>query len=424
MNIARRIYYFFSQYANKDERVVALFFAKLHEKSNHLKITKELNNLLQNNVAILNLWSESKYKGYRYLTKNTRKLLYHNLTLIEENFKSFHQANILDNEELSKLIKSINPDTSLDLDRHHLLNNITRYFSPSRNLYVYQKSSSFGKLLRNPKTEPLVGDCNQIVTLYIYIYSRYFSVSDLKLRILPEHVALHLNGIDIEATAGKFENYSNHEKSKLLPVEEIVSINLLDVTDAYLKTHPLDPKDMLQASRLAYIISHNKDIVTNNLEASYGQIINSLTKKQAFQQALLFAKQSQNKQYLEVVSHNGAIYYQKNNKFKEARQLAEHSSKKEELIKFIYESEGTYFFNSKKYQNAIIAFKKSNNQKAVSSCYEALFIEEQSKLEGITTTEKLKAHKDTLNRMEIYAKKSGNTKLVTYANDFKKALRS
>ena len=62
-----------------------------------------------------------------------------------------------------------------------------------------EESSTFGKLLRNPNRESLIGDCNQIVTLYIALFALKFDVQLLQLKTYPGHVALHFDGIDVEA---------------------------------------------------------------------------------------------------------------------------------------------------------------------------------------------------------------------------------
>ncbi|MCA9340158.1 MAG: hypothetical protein KDA17_04560, partial [Candidatus Saccharibacteria bacterium] len=139
---------------------------------------------MQDNIAVINLWTEYRYKGYVYLKKSERKRLYKNLESIAKDFEAFKTTHRADDEQTRKKIADISI-AQPEITRVVLLATIMEYLSPRRGVYQYRASSSFGRLLRDPATETLIGDCNQIVTLYIYLYSRYFAVSDLKLRLLP-----------------------------------------------------------------------------------------------------------------------------------------------------------------------------------------------------------------------------------------------
>lgn len=421
MHLLQKVYYLFVPYVDGDERAVAKFFARLHERSSRITVRKNLTTLMQQNIAIMNLWSEYRYKGYAYLRKSHRKELYQNLQRIADDFDSF-RAEHKPKDDVVARVKKIEPRAHIERERIELLEALTEYFSPKRGVYVYRASSSFGRLLRNPINEQLVGDCNQIVTLYIYIYSRYFDVGDLRIRVLPHHVALHYAGVDIETTNGTFTSYHGKHDQKLLPIEEIVSINLLDTTDSYLETHEVNPEDFLQASRFAYILSHDRDIVTRNLDAAYGMVINVLMKRHNYKRALAFAKQSRNIELLAVVGHNGFVFYNEQHDFKQARRFAKHSPKRTELIHNSYHGEGVFLYNSRRFLDAARAFKKYGDQDAIQSCYRALYSEEQKKLPRDMTTRGIKQHKGTIGHMADYAKKSGDNKLIEHARSLQKHL--
>jgi hypothetical protein len=422
MGIFQRIYYLFAPYTDYRERRVGRFFKGLTEHSNQLQTRTRLGELMQHNIAVINLWSEYRYKGYRYLRKSARKQLYINLQLIAEDFDKFHVENHRSEEIVTAHIHTIAPHAHVNHERAVLLQSLMDYFSPSRGVYEYRVSSSFGRLLRNPASETLVGDCNQIVTLYIYLYSRYFDIRDLQVRQLPEHVALHYGGIDIEATNGTFANYDGKDGAKLMPIEEIVSINLLDVTDSYLSKHEVAAEDFLQSSRFAYILSHERDIVTNNLNAAYATLINSLMSRNNYSEALKFAKDSRNIELLAVVGHNGAIHAMSQNNFAAARRFASHSLKKEELIRSSYQAEGAYHYNAGRYRDAITAYEHYGDQALVRQCYEGLFFEQQGKLGPNMTTETIKKYSSVIKKMQTYAKKSGNRGLIEHANSLNKHL--
>jgi hypothetical protein len=422
MEFIRRIFYFFTPYTDASERTVARFFKGLTERNNGQKTKTKLNVLLQQDIATINLWTEYRYKGYKYLDKGERKKLYTNLQLIATGFDRFYTNNTPLVDTVIARIQQLAPQATPDPDRAVLLQALTDYFSPHRGTYEYRESSSFGRLLRNPSHEKLVGDCNQIVTLYIYLYSRYYDTQDLRVRILPGHVALHYNGIDIETTNSTFKNYSHETETEILPLEEIVSINLLDTTDMYLATHEVAAEDLLQASRLAFILSHNRDLVTRNLKAAYTKLVKSLMERNNYSQALKIAKTSQDMTLLHAVGTNGAIYEIEHHNYAAARRFAQHSLKNDELTQGSWKAEGSHHYQAHRYHDAIKAFEHVGDQTRVHQCYEALFFEEQKKLGSNLTTESIKKYAGIIKRMRTYAKKSDNKKLIEHANNLNKYL--
>jgi hypothetical protein len=422
MGFISRVSYFFTPYTDAHERAVGHFFKHLTEHSSQSQTRARLSELLQHNVAVINLWTEYRYKGYRYLGKSKRRKLYANLQLIADDFDRFCAANSRPADEVTAQISALTPHATIDPQKAVRLQALTDYFSPTRGVYHYRESSSFGRLLRDPSHEKLVGDCNQIVTLYVYLYSRYHDVHDLQIRMLPKHVALHCSGIDIETTNGTFKNYAEKEGSALLPIEEIVSINLLDTTDSYLSTHEVNPEDLLQASRFAFILSHDRDTVTHNLDAAYNNLVSSLMERHNYAQALKFAKASHDTKLLGIVGHNGALYEMEHHNYAAARRFAEHALKRDELIQSSWQAEGVYHYQAHHYHDAITAFKRAGDQALVRQCYEVLFSEEQKKLGSNLTTESIKNYASTIKHMRTYAQKSGNQKLIEHADNLYKYL--
>ena len=406
MGLFTRLYYIVKPYTDARERQVALFFGGLTERSSLASTRARLLELLQQNIAVINLWSEYKYKGYTYLTKRERKKLYTNLARITSEFDRFWESY----------------DSPEGDERRKLLSAIMEYCSGPHGVYQYRASSSFGRLLVNPAEGPLVGDCNQIVTLYIYLYSRYFAVTDLRLRLLPGHVALHYNGDDIEATNGTIAHYDHEKNNVLMPIEEIVSINLLDTTDEYLATHPIAPKDFLQSARFASVLSHDRDIVNRNLDAAYITITKQLMDSHNYTQALAFAKQSRDVELLAVVGHNGALYFMDRHQFTTARQYASHALKRADLIHDSYEAEGAYYYNRKKFSEALKAFETAGNRQAVAKCYEGLFFAVQDTLPKQLTSENVRNYRKQIARMRDYAKRSGNKELVAHVDRLRQYL--
>jgi len=415
MGFIDRAYYFFTPYTDAHERAVATFFKGLTEHSNRSHTQARLRSLLQGDSAVINLWTEYRYKGYHYLQKTRRKQLYANLKLIAADFDHFYQHHAPSVEAAVARIQQQAPQVSIDADKAVCVQALMAYFAPQRGTYEYLESSSFGRLLRNPAHEKLVGDCNQIVTLYIYLYSRYYDVGDLQVRVLPEHVALHYSGIDIETTNGTYKDYSSIKNSKLLPIEEIVSINLLDTTDAYLATHEIAPEDFLQASRFAFILSHERELVARNLAAAYSNLVGTLMKRSDYKQALGFAKASGDVQLLNIVGRNGAVHEMERHNYAAARRFAGVAAERDELVRATWQSEAAEQYRAQHYREAIKAFEHIHDQEGIRRCYAALFFVEQAKLPSQLTTDVIKQHATIIKNMRMYAKKSGNNKLIEHA---------
>jgi hypothetical protein len=264
---------------------------------------------MKKDLIVLNIWMERKYKGYRYLKKSVRRRMYRDSKMILQRLEYEISLRGLKNAS-SVLGKS---DEKLDF-----LFSIMDFLKPGK-YYKYIKTASFGKLLRNPLKQTLEGDCNQIVTLYIYLYSSRFPVSDLQIKLLPEHVCLHYKGVDIEATNGTFQNYKKFDY--LLPVTEIISTNLLDLADFREETVEIKPRVFLKASELAYAVSSLKDIVAKNLKVAYKNLAISEMNRGAFNSALFYAEKLNDSEFLRSVKRNFAVSLYKKSDFEKSSKL-------------------------------------------------------------------------------------------------------
>lgn len=424
MNKFMRLLYAFSPYANPQERRIGKFFSRVREGDGRNHTHSILGRLIAENVAIVNLWTEYRYKGYRYLTKSMRRELYKNLELIRDDFVSFTEDNTVDLESAYTQITALGVDTKnmrAKSDQLVLIVQIMRYLSPNSGRYTYRTSSSFGRLLQDPAKQNLEGDCNQIVTLYLYLYSLKFSPRDLSLTVYPGHVALHFAGVDIETTNGQFAHYDRADALHV-PVQEIVSINLLDTSDAYLNKHSVPPEVFLQAARLAYILGSDRELVQKNLKYAYHNTVVNLMQQNQYEAALKYAKNSKDQSLIQTVGHNGAVYALSQNKYAQARSFAAHSTKRNELLRNINYNEGVSLYNAKKYQAAITPFEKSNSRDMVLRCYEGLYFEQQQLLKNTKTVDDIKKHASVVRKLHHYAKKSENSKLIQYANTLVKYL--
>lgn len=416
MNLFKKIYYALSPYVNADERRVARFFARVREGDDEHSVKDALLDIVQQNVAAVNLWGEYRYKGYKYLTKSTRRKMYENLESIKRDFYDYIENNPVSVSQVVSVAESLKGNSAKarsEPEKLVFLFNIMSYLNPRRGLYSYRKASSFGRLLRDPSKEVLEGDCNQIVTLYIYLYSTKFNVKDLQLLMAPNHVALYFKGVGIETTSATFREDDLGEVT-LVPVQEIVSTNLLDTTDSYFQKNSIPAETYLQAARLAYVISSERDIVRQNLKVAYSNAVKELIQVNRYDVAMKYAKQDGSSDLLWHVAQTGARYFAGIHQYSKAHSFASYAKGKTALTKAISHDEGAYLYNNGKYHEAIKAFRRASEEDMIKSCYEALYVKEQKLLENVKTIDELKANSAVLHRMQDYARKSGNLKLINH----------
>ena len=171
----------FSPYVSPFERKVDKFFVNIKSTDSLSSIKDKLLELMQENLMIVNVWLEKKFKGYLYLTKDARRQMYAGTQLIIKKLEEFCAAHPVKIDDLKIFFKEQGfalPDGAED--KLAYLYQIMMFLEPEK-YYHYITTASFGKLLRDPNKVKLEGDCNQIVTLYIYLYSLKYPVSDLQI---------------------------------------------------------------------------------------------------------------------------------------------------------------------------------------------------------------------------------------------------
>ena len=424
MPMFRSLYYALSVYANASEKAVGKFFRRVKEDDSPSRLRKQLLSLIQQDVAVINLWSEYRYKGYSYLTKRTRRHLYKNLAAIHADFERYAHQRSINDAQLATTIQELGIDmrkirTFPEQLRHLFL--IMQYLSPQEGRYVYRTSSSFGRLLQDPAHHTMEGDCNQIVTLYISLYAARFSVEDLQLTLLPGHVALHFCGVDIEATTGTFVHY-DQPTARRVPIQEIVSINLLDTTDTNFAQSLVNPAVFLQAARLAYRVSSERAIVEGNLASAYHNTVRYFMDNHRYKEALEYALLSKEYELIEAAATNGALYEMERTYFSQARAFGVRSTNQKELLKQIDAHEAQHEYRKHHYQRALKLYQKLGDKEAVSACYRALYAEAQESLKKVKTIPELRAHKSTIQKMQQYARASGEQELIEHAKALSKQL--
>lgn len=343
MKFLKWLFGLFSPYVNSFERKVDKFFSKIKSTDNIANIREKLLELMQENLIVVNVWLEKKFKGYMYLDKKTRREMYSNVGKMKEKFEEFQGSINIEQARIREILNSAGLEfPNGDEQKIEYLAKIMAFLTPGK-YYEYIKTSSFGKLLKDPNIEKFQGDCNQIVTLYIYFYSLKFPLNDLKIKLLPEHVCLHFRGIDIEATNGQFAKYTEYEE--ILPVTEIISTNLLDLNDFREDVQIISDNVMLKSAQLAYATSSLKSLVAKNLDVAYKNIGVSALNVNDFKTAIFYlSKVSDARDVLKTAYHNAAVYYLNNKDFQNASFYASKDGDPT-LIDAVKKEEASYKYN-------------------------------------------------------------------------------
>jgi osmotically-inducible protein OsmY len=407
--IIRQILQFFSSYATPFERKVGRFFKGIRSSHESGQVKEKLLNLMQENLVVVNLWMEKKYKGYKYLRKRRRKRLYENVEKMVKVFEEEVGENKISTEQIKKLLeqKGLNFPQGDDEKIGHLFE-IMQFLRPGK-YYQYIKSASFSKLLRDPKKEVLEGDCNQIVTLYAYLFSLKFPLEELKIKLLPEHVCLHFRGIDIEATNATFQKYTE-EENQILPITEIISTNLLDISDFREKVRVINPRDIVKSAQLAYAISSLRELVTKNLNVAYRNLAISAIKAKNFKTAVFYAIKTGDRQLLMNTYQNAAAHYAKQNNFRKAKYFATRSEDRA-MEQNIKRNEGIYYYKANNINKALKIFQSLNDRDMEKACYQKQYNDLVKKVSSVKTLEDARKLKSTYQKMLELGNKLGDSRI-------------
>jgi len=381
LKILKWILGLFSPYVNSFERKVDKFFKNVRSTSSSFSVQRGLLLLMQKNLIVTNVWMEKKFKGYVYLDKKTRKQMYSDVLHIIEEFKKFCDKNVYAAEDVKAAVKAKGLSFPNGSEKEFCyMYQIMSFLRPGL-YYNYIETASFGKLLRDPRHEKLEGDCNQIVTLYIYLYSLRFQIKDLNIKLLPEHVCLHFRGIDVEATNGTFQDYDKDDE--ILPVTEIISTNLLDLLDFRESVQSISPRVMVKSAQLAYSISSLKPLVLKNLNIAYNNLAISAMKSGNFQTARFYAEQSKDSDLLRSVKNNEAVSH----------------------------------FKAKRFDKAIKLFSELGATDSVKACYSNQYNDLSHRLKGVKTLRDAKKYKSVYKKMLSLARKMGDEHLIHSLRD-------
>ncbi len=358
----KRIFQFLSPYADPFEKKVDDFFGHLTPISPIAKIRNKADELLQKDIIRVIVFCEYRFKKYKKLKRSYRRKCYANAELIKQDFLSFFMKN---KEDLIGKLKYQKVPAELKKDEQfQFLFAIMQYLALGKRL-EYQAGSAFEKLLRDPKKHKLIGDCNQVATLYIALFAQKYSIQDLKLKLVPGHVCLHYEGVDIETTTGHFAHYEDYEN--LVSVEEMIAINLLDIPDQVENQYRLSPKEFLEASKIAFLFSSNRDLAQKNLKTAYHNLAVTRLKTKNFTDAENFAKKTENKDLLNSTYTQAVFYYLEKKKFSTAKGYAQKSGNPE-LIKAVIHTRAINLLNRKKYGAARQKFGQIHDSQGKKMC--------------------------------------------------------
>ncbi len=411
-----RLLRFFSRFTDSQEKEIGRFFARLSAKSDKVGSQRQAQIFLQQDVVRVLVWLEYSFKQYKTLKKSYRRELYVNAEKIGRNFLSFWEQQKLN---LEKSIQNQPLSQSLQGDEKFVfLWGIMQYLLPG-NRFEYLESSAFEKLLRDPTKEVLKGDCNQIVALYIFLYSLKYDINDLKLKILPEHVCLSYCEIDIEATNASFQQYEKYEK--ILPVYEIISVNLLDISDREEDRFQVSPQSMLDAAEICFVLSSYRELVEKNLRSAYHRLANRYMREHNFAKAESFFRLAGDKALLPSFYVSAVQWFLKNNKFSVAKMYAM-KSKDQNLDKIVVQNEAAYWLNKKYFSKAEKMFRQIGDEKGIRASYAGEMRGVLDQLKYCKTVTDYKSKKTQLRRLEFLARKVGDQKMLGFCRDVLKKI--
>ncbi len=407
----QKLLLFFSPYTDLFERRVDRFLSRLTPLSPVTKARNKAQELLQTDIIRVIVFCEYRFKKYKTLKRSYRKKCYENAELIKNDFLSFYKDY---ESHFVEKIKHQKVPTSLKKDEKFIfLFGIMQYLALGKRL-EYQEASAFEKLLKNPKKNKLIGDCNQIVTLYVALFAMKYPVQDLKLKLVPGHVCLHYQGVDIETTTGHFAHYEDYEN--LVSVEEMIAINLLDISDQSENQYQLSPKEFLEASEIAFLFSSNRELVRRNLKTAYHNLTVTRLKSKKFADAEEFAQKTGDKELLAAVYMQAVFYLLEKKKFSPAKGFANRSNNPE-LKKAVTRSHAIDLLNRKKFNAARNKFKQVHDHEGLKACDQNELHDLWEQIRKCKRLVDYKRNRTKLKKVQELAKKVGEDGILEFCRD-------
>ena len=319
-----KVYWFFSRFVNKDEKRLYKILTSKH--INHHKLME----LCQKDFMLVCVFLEYFTKGYVGLKKSKRRQIYSSLRRLEFDLMEFRRN------------KSFNLDNPSEFFDMMLL------FLHKSGRYTYQESTFLGGMI---DPENLIGDCNQIVSLYVHLWRLFFDIRDLSIKLPKNHIVLSYKGSDIEATNGM--RTLKHANLDTLEISELLTVNILDISDAREKQITVNPDRILAGFNLAFALSSHMDVVKKNLLIAKNNMARAYLQNNKFKYAIKLFSETKNSKGLDSARKNACVFYVKKKKFYRALKFAFN----QELQKHVYSAWVEYDCQKHKYTRAL---KNSN----------------------------------------------------------------
>lgn len=361
------LFFLFSKFIDFNEKALAKNIIKIGKKSKRNSLIYS-HNLIQKNHLALCLEAEFLFKAYSILNKNNRKAAFNNIPKINEDFLNFYNKN----KDL-KFSENASPE-------FNYLYIITKYLSKDQK-FTYQEGASIYKTLMFKNEIKFVADCNQLVNLYIHLFSLKYDVSQLKIKLLKDHVCLHFENYDFETTNSQITKYDNY--ISISDVSEIISVNLLDISDSDLKTANVHAKEFLAGCKIASNLSSNSKITDHNIKVAYQRMAKHYEEIKDFKNAELFAIQVNEKDYLKNFYKRYAYYLCNKQSFKKAIKIAKRTNDSQ-LDSYIYTSSVNFYIEKNKLQLALKFARKSKIENLVKFAASKLYNDYLSKIKKDT----------------------------------------
>lgn len=239
----------FSIYAHPAEKQFDRLLTGLYQTAKPRRVRKKLLKLMQKNTVALQLWCERRYKGYCHLSKKNRKTYLKAADQLAREFELY--------------LYQYYP---LKPSAVQVLQAISRFLHKNKRFH-YKAGACFSCLFDDPSLKSIKGDCNQMCTLYLFLYSHYFPIQTIRIKTFPGHVCLHFQGFDIETTTGQIRKYKKTGQ-EVKPIEDLVAINLIDISDIALRQERVLDHVQLEAHLLHFILGTQMELAQHNLSVS------------------------------------------------------------------------------------------------------------------------------------------------------------
>ena len=363
MKILEFILFLFSRYIDFKERKLAKQILSIGLKSKSRSIDFSHRLIAKNHLALC-LEAEFLFKGYSILNKNNRKSAFLNIEKINQDFLKFYGKN--------KDLK-FNENSSAEFN---FLFIISKYLSPNQK-FEYKEGASIYKTLMFSNEIKYQADCNQLVNLYIHLFSLKYDISKLQIKLLKDHVCLHFEGFDFETTNAQITKYDDY--ISISDVSEIISVNILDISDNDLKTSSVHVKDFYAGCLIARNLSSNKKITDHNIKVAYQKMAKHYEDIKDFKKAEFFIKQLKEKSQLLNFYKRYSQYLLSKNLYKKSIRIAKRTKDKQ-LLKYIYSTYVQFLINKNKFELAFKFSKKSKQEDLIQFAASKLYNFYYSKL--------------------------------------------